>query len=150
VIEVLGSPAPKGSGRAILIGGKAQHVPSGSNVNARAIKSWDSAVRAAAALAVGSVDAPPFVDVALRVTMIWRLSRPAGHYASGKNAGQLKPRAPEWPIKKPDGSKLLRATEDSLTGIVWDDDARVVEWFLRKSYASPGNEGARIIVEAIA
>lgn len=30
-LEVLGEPAPKGSGRAILIGGKARHVPSGSN-----------------------------------------------------------------------------------------------------------------------
>lgn len=145
VIDVLGTPAPKGSGRAMLVAGRAQHVPSGSDVNARAIRAWDTAVRGAAALAVGDATAPPFVGRALRMTAVWRMRRPAGHY--GKSG--LRPRAPVWPITKPDGSKLLRATEDSLTGIVWDDDSRIVEWFLRKTYATPGHEGATIIVEAI-
>lgn len=145
--DVLGSPAPKGSGRAMLVGGKAQHVPSGSGPNAKAMKSWDSAVRASAVAAVGRVDAPPFVGLALRLTIVWRMRRPAGHYvAKGRNAGQLRPGAPRWPITKPDGSKLLRQTEDSMTGIVWDDDSRIVEWFLRKRYALPGWEGAHIEV----
>lgn len=149
VIEVLGSPAPKGSGRAILVGGVAQYVPSGSSVNARAIGAWDTAVREAAVRAVGTVDAPPFVGRALRITAIWRLRRPAGHWGRGRNAGQLKPTAPAWPLGKPDGSKLLRCTEDPLTGIVWDDDSRIVEFFLRKCYARPGEEGARIVIEAV-
>lgn len=149
VFEVLGSPAPKGSGRAMLVGGKAQHVPSGSSVNARAIKLWDSAVREAAALAVGQVDAPPFVDRPLRLTMTCRMRRPAGHWGRGRNAGQLRPNAPAWPTAKPDLGKLLRTTEDAMTGIVFDDDSRIVECFLRKCYAQPGAEGARIVVEAV-
>lgn len=146
-MHVLGSPAPKGSGRAILRGGKAQYVPSGSNVNAEKLKAWDVAVREAAVSAVGCVSAPPFVAMPLRVTIVFRLRRPSGHYNT--KTGELKPSAPKWPITKPDGSKLLRSTEDSLTGIVMDDDSRFVEWFLRKCYASPGDEGAKIVVEAI-
>jgi hypothetical protein len=149
VIEVLGSPAPKGSGRAMLVGGVAQHVPSGSSVNARAIRAWDTAVREAAVRVIGSADSPPFVGRALRITAVWRVRRPAGHWGRGRRAGQLKPGAPTWPITKPDTSKLLRCTEDPLTGIIWDDDSRIVECFLRKCYARPGDEGARIIVEAI-
>lgn len=149
VIDVLGTPAPKGSGRAMLVHGVAQHVPSGSQANARAIKAWTTALREAAAQAVGAVDTPPFVDLPLRLTIVWRVRRPAGHWGRGRHAGKLKPTAPQWPITKPDGSKLLRATEDPLTGIVWDDDSRVVEFFLRKCYAQPGTEGARIIVEAL-
>lgn len=47
--------------------------------------------------------------------------------------------------KKPDLSKLLRSTEDALTGVVWRDDSQVVEVRLRKRYAAP-TEPARAIV----
>jgi len=148
--DVLGCPAPKGSGRAMLLGGKARFIASGSSANQRKLKSWDIAVREAAVLAVGQVAAPPFLATPLRVTMIWRMVRPTGHYhLKGPRAGQLRARAPRWPTSKPDGSKLLRSTEDTLTGIVWDDDSRIVEWFLRKCYGRPGEEGARIVVEGL-
>lgn len=148
--DVLGVPAPKGSGRAIMIAGRAQHVASGSDVNKRRLKAWDTAIREAAALAVGDRAAPPFLGTPLRVTMIFRMMRPTGHYhAEGPRRGQLKAGAPRWPIVKPDGSKLLRATEDTLTGIVWDDDSRICEWFLRKCYARLGAEGAHVIVEGL-
>lgn len=148
--DVLGVPAPKGSGRAMLLGGQARYIASGSTANQRALKSWDTAVREAAALAVGERVAPPFMGAPLRVTMIWRMRRPTGHFhARGRRRGELKAGAPAWPIVKPDGSKLLRSTEDTLTGIVWDDDSRIVEWFLRKCYARPGAEGAHIVVEGL-
>lgn len=38
---------------------------------------------------------------------------------------------------KPDSSKLLRAVEDSLTGVVWHDDAQVVSTKLEKHYGAP-------------
>ena len=125
-------------------------MPSGSDVNARRLKAWDTALREAAALAVGRVAVPPFVGVPLRATMVWRLVRPGGHFhAKGPHAGELRAAAPRWPITKPDGSKLLRSTEDTLTGIVWGDDSQIVEWFLRKCYAAPGEEGARLIIETL-
>lgn len=143
--EVLGCPAPKGSNRAMLRGGRAVFVPGGSKVNAEKLKSWDVAVREAAIEAVGSIDAPPFVDKPLAVAMVFRLARPAGHW--NKKTGALKSSAPLMPRCRPDSSKLLRATEDSLNGIVFDDDSRIVETLLRKEWASPGNEGATIIVD---
>lgn len=147
VLDVLGAPAPKGSGRAIVRGGRAVHVASGSDVNKRNLQTWDTAVREAAIRAVGvNLARPPFVKRALRLTLVFRMRRPGGHY--GRD-GQLKPSAPAWPLGKPDGSKLQRSTEDALTGIVWDDDSRVVEWLGRKRYASPGEEGARLVIEPV-
>lgn len=51
----------------------------------------------------------------------------------------------------PDLSKLLRAAEDAMTGIVWIDDAQIVEHGpMRKRYAEAGEyTGARITVETL-
>lgn len=44
-------------------------------------------------------------------------------------------RSRTWPDKKPDLSKLVRSTEDSLTEMgVFEDDARVVECYSRKVF----------------
>lgn len=147
---VLGAPAPKGSGRAMLIGGKARFVSGGSAPNARNLRSWDVAVREAAIAACGpSVSCPPspvFVATPMRVVLVFRMRRPGGHW--GKRG--LKPSAPAHPASKPDLDKLVRATLDSLTGIVFDDDSRIVSVEARKTWAEPGREGATILVEAMA
>jgi Holliday junction resolvase RusA-like endonuclease len=143
VIEVLGTPAPKGSGRAMLVDGHARLIASGSTVNQRQLRAWDTAVREAAAAAIGHVAAPPFVGVAVRLWVTFRLVRPAGHW--GKTG--VRRSAPPFPSMKPDLSKLLRATEDTLTGIVFDDDSRIVAATLAKIWAAPGTEGATITVE---
>lgn len=134
VIDVLGTPAPKGSARAILIKGRAVMVPSGSNVNRDALKAWDKAVKAGALAAVGVRADAVYVDVALHVVIVFRLARP-------------KTIDREQPTVKPDVDKLARATLDSLIGLVIDDDARVIALTTAKEYASAGNEGARIIVD---
>jgi Holliday junction resolvase RusA-like endonuclease len=41
-------------------------------------------------------------------------------------------------VTKPDASKLLRAFEDALTGLVFKDDSQVVGAYVRKVYAAPG------------
>jgi crossover junction endodeoxyribonuclease RusA len=141
--EVFGIPAPKGSYRAINVGGRAIMVPSGDDNRKRGLRSWDQAVRLAAREHVGPVDVPPFVDVPIRVVMVFRLTRPAGQW--GKRG--LKLSAPAFPATKPDIDKLARSTADSLKGIVYDDDSRIVEKRLIKLYAAPGQEGATIVVE---
>jgi len=145
--EVLGTPAPKGSTRAMLIGGRPRVIASGTTVNQQKLKAWDVAVREAAREAIGDASAPPFVKVPVRIAITFRMARPSGHYS--KATGKLKPSAPSYPTTKPDSSKLLRQTEDTLTGIVFDDDARIVQTFVEKLYAEPGDEGAVIIVEAM-
>lgn len=155
VIEfiVLGTPAPKGSSRAMLRGGAAVNVPSGSDQNRKALASWGAAVRAAASAAVLRILSPgsiPFCAVPVQLQIEWRMRRPGGHFhKTGPMRGQLKAAAPRYPISKPDSSKLLRATEDDMTGIVFDDDSRVAVTQMRKVYAMPGQEGAWIRVSEL-
>src|SRR5690349_2337829 len=40
-------------------------------------------------------------------------------------------------VVKPDLSKLLRATEDALTGIIYADDAQIIGANIGKEYGSP-------------
>lgn len=147
IILVVGSPAPKGSSRAMLRGGKPVNVPSGSNVNRDKQDSWKTAVMNAASAVVGPVEAPPFIGVALKMTVVFKLRRPHGHY--NPKTGQLKKSAPTWPITKPDKDKLMRTTKDALKGIAYDDDSRVCESLERKRYAKPGEEGAWIKIEVL-
>lgn len=51
------------------------------------------------------------------------------------------------PGKKPDLDKLIRATLDSLTGTVFEDDSQVVRVLAEKFYGLP--ERVEIIAEAI-
>ena len=148
ILDVLGTPASKGSSRPMLNRktGIAFSFAGGSKVAEKKLESWDAAVRGVALSAIGVREAPPFVDIAMAVEITFRLARPASHWGSGKNAGKVAPRAPEFPRSKPDIDKLARSTLDSLTGIVFDDDSRVVSLVLRKVYAVPGREGASITV----
>lgn len=146
-LEVLGTPAPKGSNRAMVRGGRAVFVPGGSAVNAARLKSWDVAVREAAigVTAFKHDGGPVFVDTPLVVEIVFRLQRPSGHWHP---KGGLRPKFVDaLPHKKPDSDKLARSTIDSLTGIVFDDDARIVRLVIDKIYAKPGDEGASITVD---
>jgi len=50
-------------------------------------------------------------------------------------------------IKKPDLSKLVRAIEDSMTGVVYVDDAQIIETLSRKRLADIGEiPGAHILI----
>ena len=73
----------------------------------------------------------------LAVSMLFYFPRPKGHYGSGRNAEKVKASAPEWPAVKPDTTKLFRAVEDALSGLVWRDDAQVVHQVAAKRYGHP-------------
>lgn len=151
IIDVLGTPAPKGSQRAFVNKrtGRAILSSFGSGVGEKRLRSWDADVRTAALEAHGSrkhvASAPMFVGKALAVALIFRMARPNGH--RNPKSGELRKSAPVRPSVKPDVDKLARATLDALTGIVFDDDSRIVELALHKTYAEPGREGARIVVK---
>jgi Holliday junction resolvase RusA-like endonuclease len=74
-------------------------------------------------------------SVALIVNVI--RPRPKGHFRTGKNSEQVRDSAEPFPTTKPDTVKIVRAVEDSLTGIVWRDDSQVVRHFLTKDYGEP-------------
>lgn len=96
-------------------------------------KAWKSVVSdAALKVAPGKLLTCP-----LSVVLVFYIDRPKGHYGTGRNADKLKPSAPEFPAKKPDVLKLARAIEDALTGVLWRDDAQIVDEVLCKRFGKP-------------
>ena len=121
---VRGLPAPQGSKR---------HVGGGRMVESSArVKPWREAVRANAEREIKVPLAGP-VSVILR---FW-LTRPDGHYGTGRNSWTIRAAAPTLPGGRPDLDKLIRSTLDGLTeGGAWKDDGQVAVITAGKYYAS--------------
>ena len=84
---------------------------------------------------------------ACEVEFVFHRRRPKGHFGSGRNAGVVKASAPAHPTSRPDVLKLARAAEDALTGIVWHDDAAIVDERLRKVWGD--REGCTVTVRLL-
>jgi Holliday junction resolvase RusA-like endonuclease len=72
------------------------------------------------------------VGLAVEVTFFW--PRPKNHYGTGRNERVLKASARPYKTTDPDTTKLWRALEDALTGILWEDDNQVVSQLIREEY----------------
>ena len=101
------APAPQGSKRHL---GNGVMVESSKNV-----KPWRYLVQQAA-VATGQ----PTITTGVSISVVFLFVRPKGHY---RKDGSLTPKAPRWHVTRPDGSKLLRGTEDALVdaGLLRDD-----------------------------
>ncbi len=148
-ITVIGKPQPAGSKSAFAIRTK-DGTPTGQ-VNVRDANKkapgWMKLVKATGARVVG--DPYNLLDGPVNVSMTFYVARPKGHYGTGRNAHRLKDSAPPFPTSKPDSLKLARGTEDALTGVVWRDDAQVVDLDVHKRYVVPAldpRERAEIVV----
>lgn len=75
------------------------------------------------------------------------MPRPKYHFGTGKNAERLKDDAPTFHDVKPDLTKLIRSTEDALTGRLWTDDAQI--WFQSGSKVYGANTGVFIKMRAL-
>jgi len=82
--------------------------------------------RAVVAVVAGQHRPAKLLDGPLSLTARFFLPRP-----------KSLPKRIEHPAKKPDLSKLVRAIEDALTGIIWRDDAQVVHENASKHYGEP-------------
>lgn len=139
--EILGDAKPAGSKRAFVPLGKDKQPyrrPNGGVVvnvidDNPAAKEWKAEVRKSAHDAYRG----PLLQSAVRLTVRFIRVRPKGQKGTGRNAGVVKASAPAWPITKPDCLKLTRGVEDALTGIIWQDDAQVVEHVLSKAWGEP-------------
>ena len=126
MIRAYGLPGPQGSKRFLgKRGGRGIMVESSKKV-----APWREAVKWAAIKAGQKITGP------VSVVMVFTLPRP-------KSASKRKPMVPST---RPDLSKLIRSTEDALTGVLWRDDARIVCQLVRKVYAEDGRTGAQITV----
>lgn len=147
ILEVLGTPAPKGSFRVVTKGKGGVQLE-----NPRVLKDsvdtelWHETVRRRAAQVCAERGRKPFIDLPLRLICFFYLLRPQGHYTA---KGAIK-KGKQYPKVKPDWDKLLRATLDPLEGIVFDGDSRFVDGIIRKYYAPIGTPtGAIIGIQAI-
>lgn len=110
---VYGIPRPQGSKR---------HVGNGVMVeSSKALKPWRQEV-SLMAISLRADMFPAHVPVELTLNFYFTKAKSAKRPAM---------------TTKPDGSKLLRAIEDALTGILFHDDSQVVESHVRKHYGGP-------------
>jgi Holliday junction resolvase RusA-like endonuclease len=127
LIEVFGEPASQGSHS--VINGRIVQVNSGKH------KKWRNAVSFAALDLVGQDW--ELLDEAVELVILFYLPRP-------KTVQDRK-----FPTVTPDVDKLARAVLDSLSGVVYTDDARVVRLTAYKLYADHRGSGALIRVNTL-
>lgn len=135
---VYGKAEPGGSKRWLPAGGRSGGRPIIVDANRRT-KDWQRAV----AYAAGAVmNGQALLDRPVRLTLRFYVTRPAGHFTT-TGALSAHGRRHPFPDVRPDLTKLTRAVEDALTGIVLRDDARVVQQDVAKLWGEP----ARLEVE---
>lgn len=145
---VRGLPIAQGSARA-FIAGKRAIIATGAGRGP--LHAWRTAIAQEARAAAG--DMPQLVGP-VRVTVTFVFPRPKSHYlpANGKRPDPLlRSNAPSWMPSTPDIDKLLRSCLDALTGVLWKDDAQVVEIDGGKVYerAPHISVGAHVSVQEI-
>ena len=131
---VLGKPAPQGSKR---------HVGKGVMVeSSKRCKPWRQDVRHTA------IDLLPDgwyanMDQAISLSVTFVFARPKSHFRAN---GQLKPSAPDHCTGRiGDVSKLVRAVEDAMTGIVYNDDAQIISLIAHRRFANDREQPCAII-----
>lgn len=117
--QVFGTPRPQGSTKAFYVKSLGRAVVTSDN---KKLKPWRQQIsETAVSLGVWKFDR----ETPVEVTMNFYFRRPE---SAKKRRGMTV---------KPDGDKLVRAIFDSITGILIEDDAQIVEFHARKHYGGP-------------
>lgn len=139
------TPAGMGSGRGVPVRRKDGRMGIAVTVASTRTRPFQAAVAAAAAEHhVGELVRGP-----VSVELHFAFARPAAHYGTGRNAGQLKLHAPTAPANRASGDldKLCRAVLDALEGTILADDAQVVDLRALKLYDTP--ERVHVVVTSL-
>lgn len=119
--------------------GSKRHVGKGVMVEmSKELPAWRQDIAATARAAAGN---EPQMLGPLRLRACFWFPRPASHFGTGRNMGQLKASAPRYVATNPDLDKLMRALGDALSasGVIRDD--RQLAWVeIDKRYGGPGVE----------
>jgi len=80
---------------------------------------------------------------AMSLSVVFRFTRPASHYASKG----LSSTAPQHctSARKGDLDKLLRSTNDALTGVLFNDDRQIVSLTATKRYCTESEQPGAVI-----
>lgn len=125
---VPGVPAPGGSKKAFVVKTKRGALRANVTDDAKRNAPWRSLVSVLARDAMRG--RPPFHGPIL-LEVEFRMPRPKGEY---RPSGALRPCARKHHTQRPDRTKLLRAVEDAMSGIVWVDDTQVIGGEVTKRY----------------
>lgn len=134
---VPGVPQPGGSKKAFVVRMKTGVTRAVVTEDAKHNAPWRAVVSLAARQAM---EGRALFTGALSVSFDFVMPRPKGHYRTGAKAHLLRDDAPLGHTCKPDRTKLMRSTEDALTGIVWKDDCQVCAGPVTKLYTRPRPE----------
>ena len=131
---VLGKPAPQGSKR---------HVGRGVMVeSSKRCKPWRQDVRHTV-MDLLPGDWYANMDKAIALSCVFVFARPKNHFRTN---GQLKPSAPKHCSGRiGDISKLVRAVEDAMTGVVYNDDAQIINLIAHRRFANDREQPSAII-----
>lgn len=136
------TPQPQGSAKAFVIAGKARITT--DNTKLKPFRSEVTRCAMSAVLGLGVGDPKDVWNgqayfpkhLPVRLTLEYTFRKPDS--VSKKRMHQ---------VVKPDLDKLVRATGDALTGVIYHDDAQVVEVIARKLYGAI--ESVRVIAEEV-
>lgn len=128
--DVIGRPAPQGSKKSI---GNNRFVET-----SKFLPAWRKAVKIAAEAAVME---NMWVTVVgpVELEVMFYLDRPSSVSRTKR----------PHPIVPPDLDKLIRAVQDSLTGVVYDDDSQVIRVLAWKVYADTREPGCFVRVNEL-
>lgn len=114
---VPGQPVPQGAIRPVIAKGRLR----GIHKDGKRLQPWRDAVSWGAVRARDRQSIPFPRPKAVSLFAVFRMRRPQ------------RPKAP-WPIVAPDLQHLVRAIEDAMSGILYDDDSQIVRLDVRKEY----------------
>jgi crossover junction endodeoxyribonuclease RusA len=127
--DVRGTPVPQGNMRAFVVGGVARV----SHKGPKDLQAWRNLV----AVQAQAFAPTPIWGGPVRLELYFTLQRPK---SEPTHRGRGKKRVPvvTMPDRKPDLDKLVRAVGDALAGVIFEDDARIVEIQAAKTWGDPG------------
>lgn len=131
---VVGLSQTKGSARSFVItpkgGGKPRAIVTNDNPKA---KGWQQTIANCAALELQRAEHRGLhFDNGVALDVTFHLPRPQ-KFLTKRYAGVSVPH-----VTRPDADKLLRVVKDSLSRVVWNDDAQVTDVVARKRYCAAG------------
>jgi Holliday junction resolvase RusA-like endonuclease len=142
-LRIIGKPEPGGSKTGYIIRGTSKVRMVDANKN---VAEWKNAV----ALQARRQYKGPLLSGNICFDIIFAMPRPKNHYGSGRNTEKIKANAPNYSTVKPDRTKLLRSTEDALTGIIWVDDCLICAGHTVKRYVQLDEQpGCYIVISEL-
>lgn len=135
-IKAVGLAQPQGSKSARVVKGRAI-MTEGFGDGPRRRKAWREAVADSARAWVTEHPEHQPYDGPIAVDILFLLPRPA-----------TAPKRVQYPMRKPDLSKLIRSVEDSMSKILYTDDARIVRLVAQKQFTA-GVPRVHIVIRPI-